>query len=182
MPLVQKLLFLNGRAARPSMMLITTAFLFTGLLRVRFAEAGVNLGATIALVVQLALLWPALVAIPVKRFHDMDRGSWWVALFWGGAAFSFLFLIAELQSTGSLVDMSAIGVLQQPEVFVEAITALNADRSEEDAIKLLGGSGMGGISLAIIFLLIQFGWLHFIPGTPGSNRFGPVAGHVETTR
>ena len=38
---------------------------------------------------------------------------------------------------------------------------------------LLTASGYGGLSTALIFFFIEFGWLYLVPGQAGPNRHGP---------
>ncbi|MEM9422912.1 MAG: hypothetical protein AAF986_10505, partial [Pseudomonadota bacterium] len=80
-----------------------------------------------------------------------------------------------LGAQGSVFGMSTADVLRQPETYVQKVASLNEANPDQKAMKPLGGVAMGGVSLSMIFLIIQFGWLHFIPGTVGPNRFGAGA-------
>lgn len=185
MPGLRALFSLEGRAAIPLMWAVTVPFLLLGIVRGQLSAQGAVGFAAVAMVAQFVVLWPAVVAVPVKRFHDMGRSGKWSILFWGGAAFSMVFLWMDLSMKAPLLDMTARQAFGDPGTYVEGILQLNAARpTDATPLKPLGGVGMGGVSLAMIFLAIQFGWLHIVPGNPGDNRFGPpvaTTGDDQTT-
>ncbi len=161
----------GGRSGLLAMWIATVAFVTVGLIR-GSVPPGV-LAAVLGLV-QVVLIWPAWVAVPIRRFHDMGRPWWWVAVFWGLALIGLFFFIFGLNSTARLFEMSWLQALIEPTLYLERLEALNAQRPEGTSpLKPLGGSAMGGISLAMIFLIIQFGWLHFVPGQRRENAYGP---------
>ena len=159
---------------------MTATFLLIGLVKAQVSAAGLVVAGTVLLLVQIVLMWPAWIAVPARRFHDMNRSWWWVAIFWGSAVASLWFLWMGLGAQGAPFGMSAQDVLTNPDAYINEIVALNEANPDEKAIKPLGGVAMGGISLAMIFLIIQFGWLHFIPGTAGPNRFGASVNAVAS--
>lgn len=171
---VSYLLSTSGRTGRPGMWLITGIFFGLAVLRVGLQEQGVSAEAID--LAQLVLLWPAAFAIPVKRFHDMGRPSWWVLIFLGGIFVSFLFLILELTSTAGYLGLSAFAAITDEATYMSALAEFNAARSDAEPLEPVGAMGLGGVSLGMIFFLVQFGWLHFIPGNRGENNYGPRPG------
>lgn len=173
MPLLRFLFSPQGRSGRDAMAAATLLLLLVSLLKVQLIEAGAASLATVFLGLQLVAVWTAWVAVPVRRFHDMERSWWWIAVFWGAGIASMGFVWVGLAVEGRLVDMSAAQILADPQAYLDGLAALNAANPDQRPLKPLGGTAMGGVSLAMIFLIIQFGWLHFIPGTAGANKFGP---------
>lgn len=170
MKAVGYIISLHGRSPRPSMWLITILFLGLGLVRELVASQGFvawPLGAA-----QIALIWPALIAVPVRRFHDMGRSIWWVVTFLFGAIAGFLFLMLDLTTTAGLLNLSPFTALSDPDTYLAELTAYN-DTRDGEPLKPLSAIGQGGLSLAAIFLFIQFGWLHIIPGQRAENKYGP---------
>ncbi|MEM9421441.1 MAG: DUF805 domain-containing protein, partial [Pseudomonadota bacterium] len=92
MKLLALLFSFEGRASRSAMALITLAFILVSMVRGQLVLAGAVVAADILLGVQIIMMWPAWAAVPVKRFHDMGRSWWWVAVFWGAALASLWFL------------------------------------------------------------------------------------------
>lgn len=170
MAVVRVLLSPAGRSGRAPMFLVTVVFV---ILCVLFNRAWAGDTARPLLLLGLAAAaWPAQVAIPIRRFHDMNRSWWWVLVFWGGAALGLAALLMDLSATATALGLSPFYALTAPEDYLETLEAYNA--STGASLKQVGASGLGGISTAVIFLIIQFGWLHVIPGTRGDNRFGPA--------
>lgn len=160
---------LEGRAGRREMMAATLMLLAAGA-AARWAQASGAAGLPITLL-QLAIAWPALVALPVRRLHDMGRAGWWTAALWLAASVGFAFVALDLATRAPLVGMNLWEALRSTEAFRAAMEARLAGTSE--AGKVLSAIGMGGLSLAMIFLFIQFGWLHLVPGEARQNRYGP---------
>lgn len=113
----------------------------------------------------LVFLWPLAVAVPVKRFRDMGRAWWWVAVFLGGIAFGLGYLWHDLGQAAGAVGMTAREALADTERYAD-LAAAAVERGERSAERgpLLTASGYGGLSTALIFFLIEFGWLYLIPG------------------
>jgi len=97
----------------------------------------------ISSIASLALMLPQLSA-NVRRLHDTNRSGWWIGGF-------YLYLI------GAVV----VGV---------ALIAVSGEGSFSNG-RVIGGIAIIGLgTLAYMVLLIVFAVL---PGTPGTNRFGP---------
>ncbi|MEM9989112.1 MAG: DUF805 domain-containing protein [Pseudomonadota bacterium] len=140
-----------------------------------FGEMLKMLPAFLVFIFGALVLWLAWVAIPVKRFHDMNRTGKWVALFWGIALASLYFLWMGFAANGRFVGMTVPEIFAMPQAYVDAVSALNQQHADQKPMKVINAISMGGVSLSMIFLIIQFGWLHFIPGTDGPNRFNVSA-------
>ena len=129
---------------------------------------------TAQLVWGAAFLWPLAVAVPVKRFADMGRAWWWVAVFLGGIAFGLAYLWYDLGQAAGAVGMTAWEAFLNTERYAELAQAAveRGERSDRRG-PLLTASGYGGLSTALIFFFIEFGWLYIVPGQPHENRYGP---------
>lgn len=183
MKYVRFLFGFDGRAGRAAMVVATLVFVGIGLLRGQFSAGGFAAIATGLLVLQLLLIWPAQIAVPVRRLHDMGRSGRWVAVFWGGALFGAAFIILDLATRAPLVDMTWRQALSDSTAYVAAIREIAATAPPEDAKRYLplSATGWGGFSLVMIFLIIQFGWLHLIPGQTTANRFGEPNGRPDVS-
>ncbi|MGV6820187.1 MAG: DUF805 domain-containing protein [Parvularcula sp.] len=160
----------SGRASRRAMVLISLVFLTVGMVRAQLVAQGAMAAGATLLVAQLLLVWPAQIAVPIRRMHDMGRRGFWIAIFWGGAVLGGLFIYWGLAQSAAFFDLTVPSILKSPSVYIDKIVAFNADRPETEQITALNATAMGGFSLAMIFLIIQFGWLHLIPGTTGGNE------------
>ena len=103
-----------------------------------------SMGILLVLFVIVGLgLFIPTLAVQVRRLHDTDRSGWWVMLYYGPYLLSFLFNFAAMGMVG------------------DADSAL--------AIAILSG---------LISLLFFGGWITLtvfdcLPGTPGTNKYGP---------
>jgi uncharacterized membrane protein YhaH (DUF805 family) len=163
-------LSVRGRTARPGMVAITLLFFGLGFLRPGLAAAGID--PRIVTWPQLILLWPFLVAIPIRRFHDMGKSWWWPVVFLTGVMLGLLIMLLDLNARADLIGMTGASALAEPEAYLAGLEALNAQRSGEP-IEPVGAMGMGGFSTALILILIEFGWMLLIPGQRETNRYGP---------
>lgn len=156
-------------------------WLMTGLVLVACAASAVlkqtGLSAAPANIAFFVLLWPALIALPIRRFHDMGRAWWWSAVFLIGMLASFLFLMLDLTTTAGVLGLSAFSALTDTETYLQVLNDYNA-ASTEEPLEPVGAMGLGGVSLFLIFAFIEFGWLHLIPGNRQSNDYGPRPGAV----
>lgn len=105
--------------------------------------------------VSLFFLWPN-IAVPVKRFHDRGMSGWWVLWFMllvvGGCVAA---LVGMASAAGSeAFDAAAMGVK----------TTVAPEFGVLPALGLLVVCGSA---------IVQFVILYFLPGEPGSNKFGP---------
>lgn len=167
----------HGRTARPGMWVITILLALVGMVGASMREHGYDpLPADLLFAV---LLYPAFLAVPVKRFHDMGRGWWWAIVFLAGMVVSFLFLMLDLTTTAGILGLSAFSALTDPDTYLEVLKSFNESTTGEP-LKPIGAIGFGGISLGLIFGLIEFGWLHFVPGQHGDNEYGPRPGAAAT--
>lgn len=119
----------------------------------------------------LFFLWPLAVAVPIKRFADMGRAWWWVLVFLGGILFGLGYLWYDLGQAARGVGMTGWEALRDTEQYAELAEAAVA-RGERSAARgpLLTASGYGGLSTALIFFFIEFGWLYLIPGRKAEDR------------
>lgn len=100
----------------------------------------------------LALIWPHL-AIGAKRFHDMGKTGWLIAIPWALMTVSMIMVIVS-------VGFSAIS---NPEVF-----------ESDDPTAVMGALGP---SMIVVFIawLVGLGfwlWLGIADSQPGRNKFG----------
>ncbi|RFB03949.1 DUF805 domain-containing protein [Parvularcula marina] len=168
---------MDGRTGRGGMWMITLIFGFAALLANGLRNQGINQAPVE--IIQLALFWPVFIAVPIRRFHDMGRPWWWVLIFLGGMLVSFLFLMLDLTSTAGMLGLSAFSAITDTDTYMKALEALNETRPD-DPIKPVEAMGLGGVSLGSIFFLVQFGWLHLVPGQGHANDYGPQPGAAAT--
>lgn len=109
----------------------------------------------------LIYLWPSMVALPVKRFHDLGLSGWVYA----GLIF-IVFVSVLVVAPFMLWDsVNAFPSLFEPASVFSSIAAF--------AQKLPAWSGAVAWVVIIIATLINF-WLTLVsPGQFGDNQFGP---------
>lgn len=107
--------------------------------------------------VWLALLIP-IIAVQVRRMHDLDRSGWWIGIFY------ILYLLSIVVMFGS-VGMAAAGTGEAPNMGTFGIAMI--------------------LSVAYMIYAIVLLVFFVLPGTKGPNRFGPDpygADHAEVFR
>ncbi|MCH9809027.1 MAG: DUF805 domain-containing protein [Alphaproteobacteria bacterium] len=98
---------------------------------------------TAATVVELGCLWIATSAA-IKRLHDLGRTGWWVPGF-----LLALFVWTLLVSFGSFLTMGdAVTQIGSPQFIIHVCVVM-----------------VPPVAATI--------WLHFAPGNPGRNKYGP---------
>ena len=97
-------------------------------------------------VYNLAILLPWL-GVSVRRLHDTDRSGWWLFLFF------VPFLVA-----GFVIGFFAAGA--------------RLGGSDPNPFNSMGGLMIASIIALIIIALVLIIFM-ILPGTPGSNRYGP---------
>ena len=123
--------------------------------------------AIFSLLIGLFYLWPSVVAVPVKRFHDRNMTGWWVLYF-------VLFFIAALVPAAIggalLIDGNIRDLFAQMEEGArptdDQIATLQQALFMAPLIFLTGALVIG-VWLAELIIL------GFLPGTEGDNRYGP---------
>ncbi|MGV6820186.1 MAG: DUF805 domain-containing protein [Parvularcula sp.] len=115
------------------------------------------------MVVGLFLFWPSLVAVPVKRFHDMGATGWY------HAGVLLLFAIAlSIAGSGLAEAMGAMGLS------LETLQAMPPEEARHTIMELVKASGRAKLGFGLL-MLVSFGeFLLFalVRGTSGSNRYG----------
>lgn len=154
----------NGRISRkgygigffvPYLLLVT----LPGLLLVNSGAVGIYIT-----VIGLFFLWPSLIAVPVKRFHDLGRSGWWhiLVLVIGAGLSGYASVPLVMQA---FEDPSALESLEQGKNGLQ-MTAATFDLikdSPDRAIAFILGS------------VVQYGEMLFFliaPGQRDANRFG----------
>jgi uncharacterized membrane protein YhaH (DUF805 family) len=126
--------------------------------------------AIISTIVGLFYLWPSLVAVPVKRLHDLGRSGWWLLLIYAvELVLAVLFVVGcftAAEGTGLLVafedgSFERLSEQEQSEVFGELV--------------LNGFSNGMVIATSVLLVLIgiaTFVIFYVLPGQRADNRFG----------
>ena len=114
-------------------------------------------------VVELFYVWPALIAVPVKRFHDRNMTGWWTLIFF---VLSMISAIVAITAAAPLIDAEALAEAAaqpapDPQVLMELLSPA------------LGSTmvAAGFAALATIGI-VQFVILFVLPGTKGENQYG----------
>lgn len=134
----------RGRCNRRGLLLIALALLaIQALTALAIWLSGAALDAPVAIAIKLVFLWLAIAAA-AKRLHDTGRSAW-------GILWSLLAIVAW--ST----------------VVAIALLLIMGDRM------LVPGSGGFETHFALTMLPVLAAtlWLHFAPGEPQPNRYGP---------
>ena len=158
-PLLEKYADFSGRAARPEYWWFVLAVVIVGTV-VRIVESiiGINhmilhVYGPLSALLKLATIVPT-IAVGVRRLHDTDRSGWWILL--PIVPFTLALILGGAAMMGGAAAGSGMG--------------------------MMAGLGIAGIFM-FIGILAALALLVFmvLPGTPGSNRYGPPpAGTVET--
>lgn len=101
----------------------------------------------------LLLLWPTF-AIAAKRFHDMGRTGWLIAIPYVVQIVAFIYLIASL----------GVAAFSDPDRF--------ENMEPQQALALIG-PGIGILMLAMVIALGFWLWMGIADSQRGENRFGP---------
>lgn len=108
----------------------------------------------------LLYLWPSLVALPVKRFHDLGISGW---------AYFVLIVLYSLGLFSIFIVVTSGGLFFNPSAHI--VTSWFAEISTlwESFPDLLRWISISGIFIIGIVLF----WLTLVsPGQPGENRYG----------
>ena len=141
----------GGRESRSGLVKLTIAFLVLGLSRVQLS--GVPSLQMAFLGLQLALVVPLLICLPIRRFHDMNRSGRWLLVFAAGVLLGGIFLVFGMAQEARSFGLEANAAIANAAVFREAVELAQAhgDGAKINAIML------GGFSLALCFWLVQIG-------------------------
>lgn len=124
---------------------------------------GTPLGLIFSLI-SLFYIWPSLVAVPVKRFHDMGVTGWYQA---GVIALNFLAALIMVQGVME-VSGQELETTTEPAALQQLIFSAIAESSR----------GQLGLALWFIVSIGTFLLFSLVKGQAGANRFGddPLAG------
>ncbi len=121
-----------------------------------FAGLGLSI---LQVLIGLFLLWPNLVAVPVKRFHDMGASGWYQAGIVGLQILAGIIIARGLSDAGVLPTAGDAGTfVEQQRLMVEQIG--NAPHAQL------------GMVLWMLVGLAQTALFAFVRGVPGKNRYG----------
>ncbi|WOI54809.1 DUF805 domain-containing protein [Parvularcula sp. LCG005] len=171
MRILRFLYSLDGRVSLKGIWLFTiSAAVVLQLLPRLLASAPIAIATAIVGMVNLALIWPSAIAVPVKRFHDLGRSGRWAFILFAGAALGMIFIFMDLASLAPTVGMTGLEALLNFDAYYAAMTQQPVIGDDPAGLTAIG---WGGFSLALIFSIIGFGITHLIPGEKADNRFGP---------
>jgi uncharacterized membrane protein YhaH (DUF805 family) len=117
-----------------------------------------GLGAALATIATLFFVWPSVVAVPVKRFHDMGLTGW----------YQLGFIVLQLLAVGVLMGGIGADNIERIAMGDSQGAMLNVPaESMEDPGRARLGFGLltlTGIVQHVLFLAVK--------GQPARNRFG----------
>ncbi len=102
--------------------------------------------------ISIVLLWPHL-AIGAKRFHDMGKSGWLIAI-------PYVVMVGGWIYAGAAIGFSAIS------------NRSAIEDGDPTAIMALLGPAMGALSLTCLVGLAFWLWLGVADSQPGANKYG----------
>lgn len=131
---------------------------------VSFLAGPVPALAVVSAILSLFYFWPSLVAVPVKRFHDLGITGW-----------AHLVVMLVSLACGLVAMIMLIGpILDDPSAFEDRFEGLEGVAAMREFFEW-AGSNVVALLLFILAALIQFGeFLYFaiFPGQRGANQYG----------
>lgn len=154
MPFVSHILELfdpRGRLDRKGLLVVAFSMLSLQVAAGTFAvRTGIALDHPAIILAKVLFLWLATAAVS-KRLHDLDRSAW--------------------------VVPKAAGLLLMWSVLVSAVLMLWLGR----AALQQGETGFWlSVAATTLPVFVATLWLHCAPGSPGTNRYGPLPGTVRS--
>lgn len=146
---------LKGRVSRKGYFL---AFLIPYLMITELLPRTVPGSAGMLSILGLLLLFPAYVAIPVKRFHDMGVSGWYQAGVLG------LIMLAAVITVQGVSDVSG-------NALIEARTPLEQSQVLLESVEQSPRAQLG-LVLVVLVRIAQIVLFLSIKGQPGKNAYG----------